>query len=165
MNKVLILGDNFIAESYRKGFKKAGEEFFLKKHFEVMPFCSSKYNDKNANLLSRLQHSFATALNSKVYLPAYVVIVFDDDLIEYLGHKKFKVASMYGQWIEFLAKTFHEMLQLEFDHLSECARPDEPTQLYWLEAVTHHNFAPENTQCREIFNNCLDSVLKIYEDM
>ena len=41
-----------------------------------------RVNDKNANLLSRLQHSFASALISKTYLPAYVIIFLDDDLID-----------------------------------------------------------------------------------
>ena len=110
IDKVWVLGDNFVAKTYRKKFKKASDDFFLKKHYDVMPFCSSRFNDKNSIMLSRLQHSLATALNSKTYLPAYIVILLDDDLIDYLNYLKFKVATLLGHWVEFLAKEFNEML-------------------------------------------------------
>ena len=84
IEKVWILGDNFMAESYRKNFKKVNGDFFIKEHYDALPFCSSKYNDKNSNLISRLQHSLALALNSKNYLPAYIIVFLDDDLIEFL---------------------------------------------------------------------------------
>ena len=46
LSKVWILGDNFLAKSYRKNFKKAQFDSYLKDHYEVLAFCSSKYSDK-----------------------------------------------------------------------------------------------------------------------
>ena len=113
IEKIWILGDNFIAETYRKNFKKAGgdEAFFMKKHYDISPFCSSKYNDKNNNVLSRIQHSLAAALNSKAYLPSYILVVLNDNLIEYLQFKRPNVATFYGTWMEFLSETVQEMLK------------------------------------------------------
>ena len=97
-----LLGDNFLMETYWKNFKKAGD-MYLKDKYEIMPFCSSKYSDKNTNALSRLVNSFIQALNSKFYLPNYVVVMLDNDLIEFLQYKRFAVGSLLGPWLEYLA--------------------------------------------------------------
>ena len=91
LRKLWMLGDNFIAETYKKFFKKASNDFFMKEQFEVMPFCSSKFSDRNTNMLSRILNSLITALNSKSQLPDYLLVILDNDLIKYLGCKKFGV--------------------------------------------------------------------------
>ena len=60
-----LLEDNFVSESYRLNFKKAGPDYFMKKNFDISTFCSNKYNDKNTNMLSRLQNTVAAAINKK----------------------------------------------------------------------------------------------------
>ena len=138
--KIWILGDNFIAETYRKSFKKSNYKLFMKNNFEVTPFCSSKYSDKNSNALSRIVNSFIQVLNSKHYLPEYMVVFLDSDLIDYLQYKKFNVATLLGPWLEFLAELFLETLQDRWVHLPLKARNREPTQVYWVERVGHSNF-------------------------
>ena len=165
LEKVWILGDNFVAETYRKNFKKATGEFFLKEQYDVLPFCSSRYNDRNSNMLSQIQHSFTTALNSKNYLPADVIVFLDDDLIEYLQYKKFKVASLYGHWLEYIAKVLHEMLLKKLQLLPVKAQPKDDLQIYWIEPANHKNFALENVRSRETFAACMDMVIKEYDNM
>ena len=137
----------------------------MKDHYDVTPFCSSRYNDKNMNLISRIQHSLALALNSKNHLPAYIIVFLDDDLIEYLQYKKFKVASLLGEWLEYLAKTINEMVQIKLHSLPAKAQPCEETQIYWIQPVNHNNFSVENVQVRDIFSACLDYVIKDYDNM
>ena len=165
LEKVWIVGDNFMAETFRKYFKKASAEFFLKEHYDVLPFCSSRYNDKNSNILSRLQHYLTTALNSKQHLPAYIVVFLDDDLIEHLQYKKFKVASLLGSWLEYLAKTFNDMILIKQKSLPVKARPHDEVQLYWIQPANHKNFFYKNEQARDTFSACLDSVLREYDNM
>ena len=105
------MGDNFIADTYRKNFKKASDQFFLKKHYDVSPLCSSRYNDKNSNMLSRLQHSLALGLNTKSHLPNYILVILDEDLIKRLQYNKFKVATLLGMWVEYIAKFIHKMIE------------------------------------------------------
>ena len=96
LSKVWLLGDNFLVETYQKNFKKNNSfDFYLKSCFEVIPFCSSRFSDKNTNVISQLINSFVLAMNSKFYLPDYIIIVLDDNLIDYLQYRKFKVASLY----------------------------------------------------------------------
>ena len=111
MSKVWLVGDNFLAENYRKNFKKATYELYLKNRFEVTPYCSSRFSDRNTNAISRLVNSFVQAMNTKFYLPEYVIIMLDNDLIEYVQYKRFGVAALLGSWIEYLAQFFVETLE------------------------------------------------------
>ena len=106
-----ITGDNFMAKSYREHFKKAGDDFFMKRNFEIFPQCNSRYSSNNTNLLSRLQITLANAINDRIKLPKYIVIVLDNDLIEFLNYCGFGVASIYGEWIEHLVERFNDLFK------------------------------------------------------
>ena len=102
-------------------------------------------------------------MNTKFYLPDFIIILLDDNLINYLDYKRFNVASLLGPWIEYLCQFFAESLQ-RFQSLSQKARPKLPTQVYWAEAVTHCNFDYLDQQAREIFTQCLDATCKLHND-
>ena len=65
--------DDFLDVCDRICFPVSLEKTFwgtqLLTHYEVLPFCSSKYSDKNSNTLSRITNSFMEALNKKFLLP------------------------------------------------------------------------------------------------
>ena len=105
------------------------------------------------------------ALNSKTYLPAYVVVFLDDDLIDYLGYTKFKVASMLGAWLEFLAKELNDLLLCKQKQMPIRALATNDIQIYWIEAATHNNFAFEMNQMYSVFTACVDTVVKEYDNM
>ena len=132
----------------------------------MVPLCSSRYNNKNSNLLSWIQYSLALGLNSKAHLPPYIVVFLDNDLLDYLQYKRaYKVASLLGDWLEYLAKTIQEMIQTKLSYVPLKAQPKEDTQVYWVEPVIHKNFKADQVHLRETLCNCLDSVLKEFENM
>ena len=53
----------------------------------MTPFCSSRFSDSNTNLLSQLQITLVDAINMKVHLLDYIVIILDNDMIDYLKFK------------------------------------------------------------------------------
>ena len=165
ISKLWILGDNFMAETFRKYVKKASYDLFLKNNFDIMAYCSGKYSDKNVNTLSRLVNSFTQAMNTKFYLPEYLIIFIDDDLIEYLQYKRYNIASLLGPWIEYLCQFIAESLQDRRQQLPLKARQKLPTQVYWVEAVSHSNFDYIDQQAREIFSKCIEANCKIHENM
>ena len=84
-DKVWIIGDNWLAETFRPCFKKMKDyTYYLKQNFEVVCYCSSKYNDKNQNVISRLQITMAAAINKEKHLPKFIIVLLDDELIRYL---------------------------------------------------------------------------------
>ena len=165
IQKLWILGDNFVAESYRKSLRKAHGEFFIKENFEFLPFYGSRYSDSNNNTLSRLVNSFMQAMNSKFYLPEFVIIFLDNDLIEHLQYKKLNTASLLGPWIEYLSQTVAEALHQRYQDLPLKAWPKEVSQIYWVEAVGHNNFDYSDQKAREIFTQCLEANCKLHENM
>ena len=152
-------------ETFRKYFKKASDEYFLKENFEVLPFCSSRFSDHNTNVVSRILNSFVVAINGKTYLPSYILLILDADLIDFMQYKKYGVSSLYSMWIEFLAKQLIETIDQKHGLLPKNARLIEPTQIYLVEPVNHSNFSCQSRQMRDKFAACLDSVSKIYDNM
>ena len=163
---VWIIGDNFVASSYRNHFKKvSGEHLYTKKYFQVEAYCSSRFSDSNGNMISWLQISMAQAINKSTYLPDYIIIVLEDDIIEYLEYRNYGVSAMYGTWLEWLAKEFNELLHKKQALLPIGAKNDDETQIYWTTAVYHKLFTLTETQMREKFNNCMESVVQAYGNM
>ena len=144
-----------MAENYRRNFKKA-ENLYMKENYEVLLFCSSRYSDKNVNAVSRIVNSFMAAINSKVYLPSFIMVILDDDLIQFMQYKKYGVSTLYGTWIEYLAKLFVEIVDKKCSQLPASAQLEDKTQIYWVEPAAHSNFVSENRQMREKFTVCLD---------
>ena len=114
-------------ETFRKNFKKAGPDFYLQENFEVIPFCSSHFSDKNVNAVSRILNSFITAVNMKTLLPSYLLIVLDNDLIEFMQYKKYGVSSLCGTWIEYLAKEIVTVIDKRNNSLPVSSQLSEKT--------------------------------------
>ena len=138
---------------------------YLEMHYEVIPHCSSKYNDRNTNCLSRIVTSLILALNTKYYLPSCVIVLLDDNLIEYLGYKRFPVASLLGPWVEYLAQTVIESLESRRQELIPKARLPDKTQAYFVEPVNHDNFEYINQQVRDTFGKCLEVTARLHDNM
>ena len=74
------------------------------------------------------------------------------------------MASLLGQWIEFLAQFIAKTLLDRFQALPPRAKK-EPTQVYWVETISHNNFDYVNQQVREMFTQCLEANCKLHECM
>ena len=163
-HELWLLGDNFMAKSFREHFKKPSDNFFMKENFEVFPCCSSRYSSNNTNMLSRIVNSLAKDLNDSTKLPKYIVIVLDNDLIEYLAYADYGIASIFGEWIEFLADTCNDMVQTRKSQLPKKAiLHDAYPCIYWVTAP-HHMYFKDN-QSRTKLNSCLESVIKTKKNM
>ena len=166
IEKLWIIGDNFVATSYQNHFKKAVEtDFFMKSRFEISSFCSSKFSDKNTNPLSRLQICVATAISNKTNLPHYMLLVIDDDLIKYLQFKGPRAPAMYGPWIEWLAKSINDLVQTRLSQLAPKAVVWTGLQIYWVALPSHRGFDAKESEARTKFSLCLESVAKLYSNM
>ena len=115
--------------------------------------------------MSRIVNLFTEAMNTKFYLPDYIIFMLDNDLIDYLQYSKFKVASLYGPWIEYLTELVAEAVQNHRSCLSRKARTTEITQIYWVEPVNHLSFDYVSQQLREKFAQCLELGCKVINNM
>ena len=138
-------------------------EFFITENFEILPFCNSKNNCNNKNLLSRFVNTFINALNGKGKLPRYIVIILDCDLVDYFDYEGYGVASAYREMIKYLVTMASSTCDEMIKSLPKKARRDECLCIYWAAAPHHKNF-DNNSLCTK-FNNCLESVFKLYSNM
>ena len=116
-------------------------------------------------MISRLQISLARAINKSTYLPEYIIIVLEDDIMEFLEYRNYGVSAMYGTWLDWLVKEFSDLISAKQKSLPTGARNENDTQMYWATAVYHELFSLNESQMREKFNNCMETAVKAYDNM
>ena len=151
-----------MAKLFREGVTGC-DHLFINKNFEVKPYCGSRFASNNTNILSRIENSFARALMENKKLPKYVVVVLDNDLIEYLEYKEFGISGMYEHWLEYLAKNISKMIEDRKAALPLSAIRYEYPLVYWM-ALPHHKMFEDNAP-RHKFNQTLESLMKVYSNM
>ena len=159
---IWLVGDNFMATTYRQHFDKLGE-CYMKKNFEVSPFCSSRFESNNTNLLSRIQVTMVKAINKTPRLPRFIIFTLDDDMIEFLNYRNYGVSTLYGSWLEWLLKEIDSAIQTRYSQLPAKSRNKDEPQIYWVMAPYHKEFT--DGEMRSKFNHCLESVIKMYGNM
>ena len=146
-----------------------GQEYqhYIKNNYDFMAFCNSKYASLNQNMLSRIQNTFAVALNQTKkgdILPRYVIVVLDDDLIMYLDFKKDGAATLLRTWVQWIVKGFNRLLDIRRKQLpSKCVKTN--TFFYWVTAPIHSHFTKERNNLRMKFNLSLDAVIRTQHNM
>ena len=168
MDKLWILGDNFIAATYRERFlnRNLNDGWFMKDNFEVFNFCNSRFSSSNQNIPSRIQITVASAINEKVKLPQVMLIVLHNDLLKTLNIKEPNCcATIFGSWIEWLADQINRMINERLDSLPKKAVHDRELMVYWVQIPQHKGWEFNKRAVHAKFNNVLDSVIKTYSRM
>ena len=162
-DELWIVGDNFVSKTYRQHVKRNAKDFFIKENFDVYPFCNSRNNCANRNLIACMQGTFIDAVNEKGKLPRYIVIVLDSDLIEFFDYESCGVASAYGKLLQYLVSAVSLACSEIKKVLSKKATRDDYPCIYWA-ATPHHKYFDDNSLHTK-FNYCLESVVKLYPNM
>ena len=135
----------------------------MKERFELTPHCNSKFSSNNTNILSRILNTLAAGINEVFRLPKYLVVILDDDLIQYLNYDGYGCATCYGEWIEFLVEGFKDLFQDAKDKLPKKAVKDSFPWTYWVTAPRHKFF--RNNSAHTKFNNTLEATIKSQPNM
>ena len=160
-----FLGDNFMAKSYTDHVTRSDYPLYVTSSFEVSAFGGSRFTCTNTNMLSRIENALIQALNKKGQEkpPRYIVVVLDDDLIDFLGSAEFGISTILGEWIHYLARSLNSAIEDWKKALPVKALEENYPMIYWATSPHHKHFI-NNTQHTE-FNNSLESVLKLYNNM
>ena len=159
-----------MAKSYRAHFKKVPQPveggLFIKDKYEYAAFCNSRFASLQENILVRLQNSMVMAINGNKksgLMAKYIIVILDDDLIEFLGFVEEGVATLLGSWVEWLTKMFRELIQARSLQLPAKSKKYTPF-IYWVAAPTHTFFTKETNNLRVKFNLSLESVIRSLEN-
>ena len=151
-----------MAETFRQYYLKAGS-MYSKASFEVDNFCKSRYNCNTKNLLARICNTFVNAVTKHGRLPKYAVFVLDTDILEYLGYSKFGASTLLGKWLEWVVQQVGAIVVEHNQQLPKKAVNN--VFIYWVLAPGHVNFPAEQKIARAKMNNCLESVIKLHQNM
>ena len=96
-------------------------------------------------------------------MPKYIVVILDNDLIEYLEYTGPNEGTSYGEWIEHLVEIFNDNFKKCKKLLpSKAVREDYPWT-YWV-TLPHHKYF-RDSESRSVFNKSLESVIKTQPNM
>ena len=56
--------------------------------------------------LVRLQNALSSNLSRRGEIPKYIVVILEDDIINFLNYNDYGVTEMYGKLIDYLSKEF-----------------------------------------------------------
>ena len=154
-----------MAETFREycNIPSRTKQFYMLDQFEVSAICNSRHNSSDENLLSRFRNTLVTAINEKVRLPKYILIVLDDDLLKFLDYYNVGSAGMYGDWLQYLVEEIHEIFKKGKQQLPKKAVKSDFPFIYWVAAPCHQYFDYNDQRAKH--NLCLESICKTNNDM
>ena len=161
--EIWIISDNFVATTYCNHFKKAKLDSFMKSRFDVHAFCNGKYNSHETNMLIRLKVTLSKAIEKRVKLPRFIVVVLDNDLIQFLAYVNKGIAMLLGEWFEWLVECYSNLCAQRKKLLPLKAVKEGYPQLYFI-APPRHGFFNDNEE-RKILFHCMEATVKSFDDV
>ena len=98
-------------------------------------------------------------------LPKYILVVLDDDLIEFLKFEGVGMSQMLGHWLTWLMKEFKSLIDKRKGLLPAKAKRHAEPCIYWFLAPLHWGFTNTKNESRKKLNFCMESILKGRSDM
>ena len=158
-----------MAKSYQLAFEKKQQEFYIKKNFEVAKNCNSRFNSNNTNMVGRFLNTVISLVNKHSFLPEFVVIVLDDDVIEFLkanelsfGDNVTGISTIFGTVFEYLAKEIDQVFTARYMSLPPKLQLVQ-LQVYWVSCPLH--VSKNDRVLRVKWNLVMESTLKQYQRM
>ena len=154
-----------MARCYRQFFKNAPEAGrFVKERFEVSAYCNSRFATNELNIIIRVKSALTAAIEKHLKLPKYLVIVLEEDVIEYARFQGPGISGILGRYLEGLASEINHIIHIRLEQLPLKAKMQgEYPVIYWVAAVSHKLLT--NRDLRAKFNLCLESIIKKFDNM
>ena len=129
---------------------KPNPQFYMKETFDATPFIADSKDSGDYNTASRIRNLLADAISDKLLLPKFIVMVLDDDIIEYFNYDGKGTTEQLGRIINWIMSEHEDIIKGYKAELPARALKANYPQLIWIEAPYHKNF--KNNESREIFN-------------
>ena len=106
-----------------------------------------------------MRNTLAAAIKDKIYLPKYIYIVPDDNLIRYAKVAKIDHSqSAMGRMVNNIMSQHNKYIDIQKEHLPKKAYKENFPQIFWIEAPLNDNFY--NNDQRVNFNKALNHYAK-----
>ena len=124
-------------------------------------FLNNKTDSLDTNAVSRIRNLLVGAIHMQVQLPKLIVVVPDNDIIEYIDYRKYGAAEVYAKFLDWIMTQQERLIASQKEYLPLKARQLNYPQIIWIEPPLHDNF-DNNTQ-RAIFGNILSNTAQFYD--
>ena len=139
------------------------KENFTKNFFEVSlihPRPNTFYDSNlgnTKNVPARIINSLIAALMRKGEIPKYLIIILEDDLIEYLNYNDYGVTEMLGKLVDYMARNIKNIFCDFKAHLPTKAKRVGWPHIVWLAPTTNNGF--NNNTLRKKLSNEIHGVV------
>ena len=153
------LGDNRLCPG--SGTSAECDQVYVNKHYDVEVF-ASRGSDASRSVLSRIRNILITALEEHDKFPKYILYVIEEDLMRCINFNKPGITEIYGNILKWLTGQVHDIVLKRKNDLPLRAKKYLYPQIFWVD-LPHHSIL--NNIQRLKFNQCLESVVAVYNEM
>ena len=108
--------------------------------------------------MAHFTNTFAEALSKEKHLPKAVVVVPEDNLIQYEALDEYGVSLTYGHLLHYIFSEFNRLLRIKIEMLPKKARRN--VHIIWIHPPFHCYFKDNNL--RHKFSKALDTMAAMY---
>ena len=94
-----------------------------------------------------------------------MLVILDEDLLEYLDYHDEGMAQMFGNWFNWLVQELKTIINAHRAQLPVKAHKINEPCVYWSLLPLHSNFSETKNNNRRKLNFCMESTLKGRSDM
>ena len=133
-------------------------------HYDATGFCQSATTALNGNILSRIRNALVEAINAQVVLQRAVILVLDNDLLNYFNHYKPGVSLLLGKAVEWIANQFHRIITAHKEKLPSKSRKFKYPTILWSKLPIHKEWTEIN-ESRTKLNTCIKNTVSLFREM
>ena len=154
-----------MTRTFQAGYTSMKEEdCYTKRNFETTAIMTSKYKNNNSNILSRIRNAFVQTLKTCKALPKIVVVVVEDDLINFFGNSPVGANKLFGTAIDWLMTELTKTVDSFKEFIPFKAKKDNYPHFLWIMPVINIGMEEEECKLRDKFNECLMTIAPSYKN-
>ena len=117
------------------------------------------------NMISRMRNCLIGAIRDKKILPKYIVIVLDNDVINYGLHHGVKSSIGFGRLLKWLMCQYNRIVATQKEYLPTKAKKSTYPSFIWIEPPMHIQFSSHDNYIRREFTKALQTQVAYHENM
>ena len=148
---IWILGDDFGFKSFNKFYcEQEDTDHYNKEQFEICGFNNDKGKSYDQNTISRIHNNLVGAIQEKILLPKFIVMVLNNDIISFIFHKNHELKrgseSAYERVLKWLMCQFDRLIKTQKEYLPKKSKKQPLQPMFiWIAPPNHKNFK-DNTE-------------------
>ena len=164
-DSVWIVGDDFVNDSAGEFFQlDENNKPYLREEYGVKILCSNSLS-LNKSVTARLHNNVVNGIKEEPLLPKAIIFVIDADIIKTIDYPKLGISEVFGQVLKNLMVGLHRLISAHKDVLPARCKKDKYPMILWTLAPVRINFPNLWNQHRRKFNQCIEKLVPLCNNM